>query len=311
MSRKSEVDRAIGFQGPSRIPIWVDGGNLRNSDVLTYDLSMGDEDNPRLSEWGFERLRSPSGDWLIPKAATLPEWQDVDAYQAPPMNSARRLAGIAKAATVCGDRYRIASFGMSGFSIYRALRGAELSAVDFLIESDRFIELMELIFDFEVAFFDLLSRKGFHAIEFCDDWGDRATSRVTLSLWRTMLKAYYARQFRRAKESGLHVWFSTPSQCAEFFGDLKEIGADVVRVDAPYDVELASLGRAFRGKLCFAVRLDEIVGETNDDLSLVQHIYECLATKDGGFIATVADGVNADRINKIVRLVNKLTPPMI
>lgn len=310
MSRKSEVDRAIKFQQPSRIPIWVDGGNLRNSDVLTYDLSMGDEENPRLSEWGFERIRSASGDWMIPESPTLPEWKDVDAYLAPPQNPVRRLAGIAKAATVCGDRYRIASFGMSGFAIYRALRGAALSAVDALIESDRFIELMELIFDFENSFYDLLARKGFHAIEFCDDWGERATSKMTLSLWRTMLKAYYAQGFKRAKESGLHVWFSTSSQCAEFFGDLKEIGVDVVRIDAPYDVELASLGRSFRGKLCFAVRLDEIVGETNDDLSLVQHIYECLATKNGGFIATVADGVTADRIHKIVRLVNKLTPPM-
>ncbi len=307
--RKTIVDQAITFQHPPRIPVWVDGDKLRYSDILTYDLSMAQKENSHLSEWGFRRFKTASGDWGVPSEPFLAEWSQVDAYQAPPTDVVRRLSGIAKAATVCEDRYRIASFGLSGYSIYSALRGADLSAVDFLVETDRFVELMELIFKFECEFFDLLARKGFHAIEFCDDWGERRTSKITLSLWRCLLKHFYAQVFKRAKASGLHIWFSASAQCEEFFADLNEIGVDVVRVETPYAMEIAKTGRQLRGKLCFAVRLDELIENSGgDEQEVVKHLYECLGSENGGFIATVAGTVSDGKIRQISEIVRKLAP---
>ncbi|MDO5581583.1 MAG: hypothetical protein Q4G69_10645 [Planctomycetia bacterium] len=304
--RKSLVDRAIEFKSPGRIPIWVDGDHIKHSDILTYDLSLPLEDDPSKSEWGFARIRGENGEFQVPTDSFLPDWKTVDLYQPPQADYARRLAEIPRLAAVCEDRYRIASYGLSGYSVYSALRGADFSAVDFLVETDRFIEVMELIFEFESQMFDLLVRKGFHAVEFCDDWGPRGTSKITLSLWRCLLKNYYAREFRLARDSGLHIWFTTSSECTEFYGDLKEIGVDVVRIEKPYDVELANLGRQYRGKLCFAVRLDELITMQEDDEINVQHIFDCLAAPNGGFIATVADNVPEKKIARIASIAEKI-----
>lgn len=307
-TRKSVVDQSIFFKGFSRIPVWVDSDHVRYSDILTYDLSMCLDENPSKSEWGFNRIRAKNGQWEVPTEPTLPEWKDVDSYRVPRLNPSFRLAGIAQAAKVCEDRYRMASFGLSGFSVYRALRGAELSKVDFLIETDRFVELMEFIFAFEVEIFDLLIRKGFHAIEYCDDWGPRDTSHVTLSLWQRLLRHHYERSFKKAKESGLNIWFSTSANCVEFFGDLKEIGVDVIRIESPYETELAEIGHKYKGKICFAVRLDEIVTHAPDAVDLVGHLYRCLGTERGGFIATVADNVPESQTQRVVEIVNQLGP---
>ena len=194
---------------------------------------------------------------------------------------------------------------MSGYSVYCALRGEELSLVDCLIEPDRFLELMECIFEFETDMFDILVRKGFHGIEFCDDWGERKTSKMTLSLWRCLLKNHYARQFKRARDSGLHVWFSTSSECSGFFGDLREIGANVVRVETPYSMEVATLGRKYRGKVAFATRLDELVGNS-ESIDPVRHVYECLSTNNGGFIGTIADNVPEENIRKAIEVMGRI-----
>ncbi len=304
LTRKALVEHAIQFKNPERVPVWVDGDNIGLSDILTYDLSLSDPNDPTLSEWGFRRVRNPDGSWFVPTEPTLPEWRQVDLYQAPPQDAKRRLARVPQAARVCGDRYRLASFGLSGYSVYSALRGYDLAAVDFLIETARFMEFMELIFEFETNMFDMLARKGFHGIEFCDDWGPRKTSRITLSLWRRLLRQCYAEQFKRAKEVGLHVWFSVSAECVEFFGDLKEIGADVVRVERPSTLDVASLGRLNRGRLCFATRVDDIYGSENCETT-IRNVRECLGVLTGGFIATIGANVAPPEIRGIYDVVKE------
>jgi len=302
LTRKAMVDHVIAFKNPERVPVWVDGDYIGLSDVLTYDLSLPDPSDPTKSEWGFKRSRRPDGNWIVPIEPTLPEWKQVDVYKAPPQDLKRRLARVPAASRVCGDRYRLASLGLSGYAVYCAFRGEKLSAVDFLIETSRFMELMEVIMEFETDLFDTLARKGFHGIEFCDDWGPRKTSRMTLSMWRTLLRENYARQIKRAHEVGLDVWFSVSNECSDFFGDLKQIGAQVVRVESPIQMEVASLGRSHRGRLCFATRVDELY-EESDPYRAIREVRECLGVLTGGFIATIGAQVPPNKIREIYEIV--------
>lgn len=307
LTRKAIVDQAIAFKNPERPPIWVDGPNIGLSDVLTYDLSLGDPNDPTLSEWGFKRRRAPDGNWIVPKEGTLTTWPQVDAYALPPQDFDRRFAKIPAAAKVCGDRYRLASFGLSGYSIYSALRGANLCFDDCLRDFDRFTEFFEKILEFETDMFDTLARKGFHGVELCDDWGPRKTSRVTLSLWRVLFKERYAVQIKRAKEVGLHVWFSVSKDCYEFFGDLRELGVDVVRVEDPEHMEVASLGRRLRSKICFATRVESLYDPENQEGSYMalRNMRDCLGVLTGGFIATVGANVPLETIKGICGIVRQ------
>lgn len=307
LSRKALVSRAIDFRGPSRIPLWTIGEPIDSSDVFTYDLSLSDEQDAKKAEWGFLRKKGPDGFWLVPDNPTLDQWSEVDAYREPELDLVRRFGRIAQAARVCSDRYRLASLGLSGFSVYRALRGAEHSAVDCLIEPERFLELMELIFDFEKSQFDMIARKGFHGIEFHDDWLDRQTSKMTLSLWRKLLKDRYAAQFKRIKEVGLHIWMSVSVHCGEFFGDLAEIGVDVVRVDSPYQMEISALGRQHRGKLAFAVRLDEMLHNGAIPADELRSVVDCLSSDGNGFIGLLTEKATPRAKAKTLALLEKIS----
>ena len=181
LTKKAIVDKTITFKNEERVPIWVDGPSIGPSDVLTYDLSLPDPNDPRKSEWGFKRARAADGNWIVPKEGTLTAWDQVDAFRLPEHDFQRRFRSILAAAKVGGDRYRLASFGLSGYSIYSAIRGANLCYDDCLRDFDRFTEFFEKIVEFETSMFDTIARKGFHGVEFCDDWGPRSVSRITLS----------------------------------------------------------------------------------------------------------------------------------
>jgi len=301
LTRKALVDYAIAFKNPERVPLWVDGDNIGLSDVLTYDLSLPDLSDPTKSEWGFRRARRPDGNWIIPTEPTLAEWKQVDIYKAPPQDIKRRLSRIPMARRVCGDRYRLASLGLSGFAVYCALRGEKNGGVDFLIEMERFKELMDIIMEFETDLFDELARKGFHGIEFCDDWKPSPTSRMKLSTWRVMLRDAYAQQIKRAHDVGLDVWFSVSNECSDYFGDLKQIGAQVVRIEDPIQMEVSSIGRIYHGRLCFATRVDEL-NETPDLNHAIREVRECLGALTGGFIATVGAHVPLEKIREIYEI---------
>lgn len=309
LTSKAIVEHTIKFKNPDRIPIWVDGPNIGESDVLTYDLSLSnlDPEKRKLSDWGFRRLRTREGNWVVPPEGTLTNWKQVDAYKFPPLDLPRRFSRVGLAAKVCGDRYRLATMGLSGYAIYCALRGVKTCYDDCLRDSDRFEEFFEKILVYETEMFSAIARKGFHGIEFCDDWGPRKTSRITLSLWRVLFKEYYRKQIARAKEESLQVWFSIPSECLEFLDDLQELGVDVVRIENPESLEIAELGRQHRNKICFATRVDKFYNPKDLDASYenINNLRECLGVLTGGFIATVADNVPQDHIHGIRKIVSQ------
>lgn len=306
LTSKAVVDHTITFKNPERVPVWVDGPNIGGSDVLTYDLSLSNPDPAKrqLSDWGFRRLRSRDGAWVIPPEGVLTAWKQCDEYKFPSLDLSRRFSRVQLAAKVCGDRYRLATLGLSGYAVYCALRGAATCYDDCLRDSDRFEEFFEQILEFESGMFSSVARKGFHGIEFCDDWGPRKTSRITLSLWRVLFKEYYRKQIRRAKEENLHIWFSIPTESVDFIDDLREIGVDVIRLNNPEKLEIAELGRRYRNKLCFATRVDKFYNPKDPETSKkhIGYLRECLGVLTGGFIATVADNVPSDTIQGIARI---------
>lgn len=302
-TKKGLVDRAITFRGESPVPFWITGDRIKNSDVLTYDLSLSKPDDPQLSEWGFTIQRDKEGFLAIPDEPSLRSWDMVEEFQCPKLEPARRLAGIPKAAAVCEDRYRLATMSMSGFAIYRALRGKERSTEDALIETVRFLDLFDRIIEMETKMFDMLTRKGFHGVEFRDDW---SIQWMSLSLWRKLLKPRYELEIREATKLGLHVWFSCPSTCCEFYNDLLELGVNVIRIDSPYSADISSIGRQFAGKTAFAVCLDELAQDGTVNPVYYQELRECLSKGGNGFIGHFTQAAPAKAVDKAVTAFRKL-----
>ena len=211
---------------------------------------------------------------------------------------------IPAAARVCGDRYRLASFGLSGFAVYSALRGANLCYDDCLRDFDRVQEFFEKIIEFETEMFDTVARKGFHGIEFCDDWGPRKTSRLTLSLWRVLFKHFYEEQIKRAKGRAPRLvqrfW-----RRRRVFGDLKELGVGVVRVETPESIEVSPISDDTATN-CALPRVDTVLSRAIPIVvRAAASLRECLGVLTGGFIATIGDNVPQNQIRQIYSVVKQ------
>ncbi len=291
--RKALVDNAIGFQHPARIPLWFVNADQTAGDVMVYHLSLTRSDGSGDNEWGYHLHKLDDGTMGHPTAPHLPDWSAAEGFQAPPPREGDRLAALPEFLDACGDRYRLASLDLSGFTVYTLLRGFENSMVDFLAEPERFARLMDTIVDFECEMTALAARRGFHGIHFADDWGTQSGLMVSPKLWRTLFKPRYRRQFDRAHQLGLHVWYHCCGNFGDVVDDFHEIGVDVLNVSQPNVMDLRPIARRLRGRQCFLLPISyqtvSIRGTVEEIYAEARRLYDLLATPAGGMIGYVEE----------------------
>jgi len=307
-SRRTIVERTIKLQNTGRTPVRILGPRIGLSDILTYDISLSKPDDPSVSEWGFERVRRPDGGWVVPTEPHLPTWEEVDAYQVPKPDLARRFARMPEARKAVGDRYCLARFGLSGHATYIALRGAVLGWEDCLRDTERFRELSEHIMNFETELFSSLKDLNFQGVEFTDMWSSIPGQMMRVPLWKRVLGDLYQQQIEAAQNFGLDVWFSIPKCDNYFFGVLVSLGVQVLTIEHTELTEVSKIENELHGKVCFATRVDKLYDK--DDLEeserRIRDVYECLRAIDGGFIATIGANAKQDEIVGISQIVKKL-----
>jgi uroporphyrinogen decarboxylase len=300
VSRQQLVEQAIRFGKPERVPVVFWNRDQDRGDVLLYHLALGapGDGTPNAwnwseNEWGY-RLESlgdgTMGHPVAPFYADLPE---PGAIRIPALREAERMSALPAFLQICGDRYRLASLDLSGFTVYTLLRGFENAMQDFLLDPQGFDTLMDRIIDFEGQLMKLAARHGFHGIHFADDWGTQTGLMVSPELWRRLFKSRYARQFALAHELGLHTWYHCCGNFDLIMDDFHEIGADVINISQPNVVDVASVGRRLRGRQCFMIPISyqtvSISGTPDDIRAEARRLYELLGTPSGGFIGYVEE----------------------
>lgn len=228
-----------------------------------------------------------------PVAPFYPELPRPNDIRVPPLREAERMSAVPSFLRTCGDRYRLASLDLSGFTVYTLLRGFENSMQDFLLDPEGFAALMDRIIDFECALMRLAARHGFHGIYFADDWGTQTGLMISPALWRKLFKPRYARQFAQAHALGLDTWFHYCGKFDLIVDDFHEIGADVINISHPKVVDIATVGRRLRGRQCFMVPISyqtvSIQGTPTEIHAEARRLYEVLGTPGGGFIGYVEE----------------------
>ncbi len=301
-SRKETVKRAITFREPERVPIVFWNRDQAEGDVMLYHLSLGvPGDGDALAnvwdwstnEWGYCLESLGDGTMGHPTKAYWTDLPSVEEVCVPPLREEQRMAAVPAFLAECGDRYRLASFDLSGFTVYTLLRGFENAMLDFVVSPDRFQPVMDLIMDFECRLIEMAARHGFDGIHFADDWGTQNGMMLAPELWRRLFKSGYQRQFACAADLGMHVWYHCCGDFAPIVPDFHEIGVDVLNIAQPNTVDLASVGRQFRGKQCFMMPVSyqtvSINGTPDEIYAEAQRMYDLLAGTNGGFIGYVEE----------------------
>ncbi len=285
---------AIQFRSPQRVPVVYWNCDQTAGDVMLYHLGLNRQDGDEsVSEWGYRLKTLDDGTMGHPTTAHLHDWAAVDDFSPPPLAKDERMAAVPMFFEECGDRYRLASYDLSGFTVFTLLRGYENSMMDFLVEPERSARLMDMICDFECEQMDVAARHGFDGIHFADDWGTQSGLMISPALWRTLFKPRYQRQFDHAHSLGLDVWFHCCGNFVDIVEDFHEIGVDVLNIAQPNVMDIHEVGRRLRGKQTFMMPISyqtvSIDGSVEDIHAEARRLHQLLATPEGGFIGYVEE----------------------
>ena len=100
--------------------------------------------------------------------------------------------------------------------------------MDLASDSLHLNRLLDDLLAFNLRWIDKWVKLPYDGLHFADDWGDQQRLMIRPQHWRRIFKPRYAEMFRRVKEAGMHVWFHSDGRINDIFGDLIEIGVDVV-----------------------------------------------------------------------------------
>jgi hypothetical protein len=322
--RKERVRRAIEFRSPDRVPIVFWNRDQTEGDVMLYHLALGAPGdgsvnawNWSVNEWGYRLEKLGDGTMGHPVEPFYRELPQADEIETPALREDERMSAAAAFFETCEDRYRLASFDLSGFTVYMLLRGFANAMQDFLLEPEGFAALMDRIVDFECDLMRMAARHGFHGIHFADDWGAQSGLMISPGLWRQLFKPRYARQFSLAHELGLHTWYHCCGEFLPIMEDFHEIGADVLNISQPNVNDIAEVGRRLRGRQCFMLPISyqtvSIQGTPEEIHAEARRLYKLLGASTGGFIGYVEEysvlGMSAENYHACGEAFRRLSPP--
>ena len=300
IDRQERVRRAIEFRRPDRVPVVFWNRDQTEGDVMLYHLALGAPGDGSvnawdwsLNEWGYRLVKSGDGTMGHPVEPVYRELPRAGELRVPALREEERMSAAPAFFEACGDRYRLASFDLSGFTVYTFLRGFENAMQDFLLEPEGFAALMDRIVEFECDLIRMAARHGFHGIHFADDWGTQSGMMISPGLWRELFKPRYARQCALAHELGLHTWYHCCGEFVAIMEDFREVGVDVLNISQPNVNDMAEVGRRLRGRQCFMMPISyqtvSISGTPADIHAEARRLYDLLAVEQGGFIGYVEE----------------------
>ncbi|HSA02723.1 MAG TPA: uroporphyrinogen decarboxylase family protein [Candidatus Paceibacterota bacterium] len=300
VSRKELVEHAIRFRSAERVPVVFWNRDQEEGDVLLYHLALGcpGDGTPNAwnwseNEWGYRLVSLGDGTMGHPVAPFYPDLPHAKEIKIPTLRESERMSAVPGFLENCGDRYRLASLDLSGFTVYTLLRGYENALQDFLIHPEGFAALMDRIMAFECDLMRMAARCGFHGIHFADDWGTQSGLMISPGMWRRLFKPRYARQFALARELGLHTWFHCCGNFDLIMDDFHEIGVDVLNISQPNVIDVAAVGQRLRGRQCFLLPISyqtvSILGTPAEIHAEARRLYDLLGAPTGGFIGYVEE----------------------
>jgi hypothetical protein len=173
------------------------------------------------------------------------------------------------------------------------LRGFENLMLDFATEPPELSQLIGILEDYELKLVQKWLELGVDAISFHTDFATQQGLMISPAKFRKYLKPLFTHLFQPCRQAGVHVYLSSDGRVLDVVDDMVEAGVSV------HDPQLrantiAGIAKAYQGKLCASVDLDEqgfpflTPGEIRDE---IHEVVDTLAMPEGGLmlVANVYD----------------------
>jgi hypothetical protein len=313
MHSRERVQRAIQFQDPDRPPIshavlpaaQLKYGAALNEVLAEYREDFGWDYLDDLPLEKFPPLYKPGRncdafgtawhvEWAgicgIPVECPIADLQRYDEYEWPADFTAGPPAFRQYSGHLCGfdDRWYARGAWITYFEQLQQLRGMENFLMDLASQAPGLERLLDDLLAFNLRWLEKWTNLEYQGLHFADDWGDQRGLMIKPALWRRLFKPRYAEMFRRVRQAGMHVWYHSDGRINEIFGDLLEIGVDVVNCQVSV-VGHDWIAANARGKVAFRTDIDRQqvlpFGSPAQVREEVQRVFESCGTSQGGIIA--------------------------
>lgn len=313
MNSRERVQRAVRFQQPDRVPIShaaLPAARLRHGAVLDeildeyredfgwdYMEDMQVADFPAVYQDGRNTDSFGTvwqGEWLgicaIPVDWPIKDLSRYDEYVWPEDFDAGPPRGRLYSGHMCGydERWYARGAWITFFEQLQQLRGMENFLVDIVTEPPEFYRLMDDMLAFNLRWIDKWIALEYDGLHFADDWGEQQRLLINPTTWRRLFKPRYAEMFKRVKDAEKDVWYHSDGYVNDIFGDLIEIGVDVINCQIGV-IGHDWIARNVRGKIAIRTDIDRqkvmARGTPEQVKEEVQRTFEACGTADGGLIA--------------------------
>jgi uroporphyrinogen decarboxylase len=253
MHSRERVKRALKFQKPDRAPIShavLPAAQILYGEPLAEILTEFREDFgwdymkdlplekfPALYKPG--RNRDDFGtlwyvEWAgicgIPVECPIADLDRYDEYRWPEDFTAGPPSGRQYSGHMIGpdERWYARGAWITFFEQIQQIRGMEAMMMDLASPTAELEHLMDDMLAFNLRWIDKWTVLEYDGLHFADDWGEQARLMIRPATWRKLFKRRYAEMFKKTHEAGMDVWFHTDGHINDIFGDLIEIGVDVI-----------------------------------------------------------------------------------
>lgn len=283
------------FSSPPYAPLMYYGTDrIAKSDAVMLGVQemYGGEDG-RVTEWGFNWAETGMEFKLgVVKDPAITDWDQLDSYV--PLQAGRpgRFDAAQEIMRQHPDKYYIADFILSGFTIMSFVRGFENFMMDMLVERENVDKLADIVFGAEEELIRECAKAGFDAICLADDWGTQTSLLISRELIQEIFMPRYKKQIELAHSLGLDVIMHCCGHIIDIIGDFIDIGLDALNPGPAAPERLDAMSEQFRGKICFACPIGyqstAIQGTVQDIYDEVRDYVDKLGTDKGGFMGFVA-----------------------
>jgi uroporphyrinogen decarboxylase len=313
MNSRERVKRAISFQYPDRVPIshavlpaaQLKYGQALNEILAQYTEDFGwdhmedmpQEDYPALYKGGrnvddfgtvwYGEWKGICGipiDWPIKHLDRYQEYEWPEDFSADPP-SGRLYSGHMVG---FDDRWYARGAWITYFEQLQQLTGMEYFLMEIAKESKNFYRLLDDLLAFNLRWIDRWIDKEYDGLHFADDWGAQHSLMIRPESWRRIFRPRYAEMFKRVKDAGKNVWYHSDGYINDIFGELIEIGVDVINCQVPV-IGHDWIARNVRGKVTIRTDIDrqQIMpfGSPAQVKEEVQRTFEACGTSEGGIVA--------------------------
>ena len=307
MTSRERVKKAIHFQGPDRVPLWMADKNFDMTNDIYRTPSETFKPLPEeklremlpdfdgaLAQTEFGNITGKLNTTLSTTETVRSGFQEWDEfykdYRFPDIDAAYRYEK-AKTNIISRkeEKYELAWFGSGYFGVLYGLRKMEELLFDLGIyqkELQDFCERLEPIF---LRSLEQWAATGAHGVLFGEDMGLQDRLIMNPYTWRQIFKPHYARFIAKAHSLNLDVLMHSCGYIRDIIPDLVEIGLDVLQFDQICIYDLDDLAIEFGGKIAFFCPVDiQSVMPTGNKGRIraeAQRMIEKLGHFNGGFLA--------------------------